>query len=584
VDLADYIGKDVKLRRTGSTYKGLCPFHNEKTPSFMLYPEQNRFHCYGCGKSGDIFTYMQDKDGINFFDAVQMQASRLGIEIPDDNQKNDVVRQQNQRILSVNQQALEFFRHNLKVDPAGRETLAYLTNRGVLPETIDRFKLGYALPSWDSLNKKLLSEKFEQQNIVTAGLARFSSDKKRVYDYFRERVMFPIFNEKNDCVAFGGRVMKKSEPKYLNSPENPVFQKRSILYGIHLAKYVISKNNVAYLVEGYLDVIGLHQKGFASAVAPLGTSLTEAHLRYLKRLTDRLVFLFDGDAAGKKAVLKSARMVLDLGFSCKVVVLPGNRDAFDLSVASPREEIIRIIKDGVPLIDFVINEYSAQFDLSDADGKIRFLHQVYDFLEGYKEIVFCEIAVKKAALISGVDPNTALTDFTNYRKNDNKKNFTKTNSINTFKSPEEKKDVQDSFDYYLLRLVGARWEAWAPLLACMKEGLFLEDVRALYLFNIVKVLADKREKWNAEDFLELVDNSAIAETVRSDISFGRFDHDWERQMTDTVKKIRIRIIRKQRKMLSGEMKKLEIAGEMEQVNQMQKDILFLRRKEEALSK
>lgn len=577
--LVDYISRDIVLKKSGNTFKGLCPFHGEKTPSFTVYPEQNRFHCFGCGKSGDIFTYIKEKEGLGFLEAAESLAARLGIELPRGGGKE--ISERNRILLEANQRALQLFHHNLRVLPAGRTAMDYLTQRGLSVSTLDHFRLGYALPAWDSLYVRLSKEHYSQQTLRDCGLCLLSKDGSRLYDRFRNRVMFPIFNDKNDPVAFGGRILDDSGPKYLNSPETPLFQKRQVLYGLNRARKVIAKNDVAYLVEGYMDVIGMHQAGFPAAVAPLGTSLTEAHLARLKRLCGRLVFLFDGDAAGKKAVLSAARTVLDLGFSAKVVVIAGGRDAFDVSQELPRQEIRTIIKRGVPLVDFVLAEFHRETAGQGMDSQIEFLHRVYRFLDNFAEHVQAGLIVKKAAVLCGVDPDDALTDYKNQQQPGPRKNSQKQPEMTKFGSSRQE-DQSGNVEFYLLRLIALHPEAWNLLQEQLEQGFAVEDARALFLLDLIRVLAAGRTEWEADELLERVEDDTIRAVVQEDISSGRLEQEWKKQYDDTILKLWLLKIKRERQYLSREIHRLTLSGNTDQALELQQDLLAMRRREEAL--
>ncbi len=581
VPLADYIGKDVKLTRSGSNFKGLCPFHNEKTPSFVIYTQDNRYHCFGCGEHGDIYRYMKEKEGISFIDAVEKLAKSLGIEIPRENNNNSAAAEYNKKILNLNNHSLEIFRYNLKVFPPGKKAMKYLTGRGLTLETIDYFKLGYALSGWDNLVKRLVQEKFQEKTIIASGLARNKEKTSRIYDYFRDRVIFPIYNERNDVVAFGGRVMDDGGPKYLNSPETPVFQKRFNLYGLNFSKTSISKNNVAWIVEGYLDVIGLAQAGYPVAVAPLGTSLTENHLKSLKKYAKRLVFLFDGDTAGRKAVFKSARTALDIGFESKVVLLPDNTDAFDLSISSSKKEINSMIKKGIPLIDFVLNHIYKDTDTSSIEGKLLFLQKVYDFLMDYDNHSSASLIIKKAAILCGVDPEEALADYKNFRDQTIKNKFQKVPIITKFETKDQN-NRKDSFDFYLMRLLCFNSELWGKLNSELNTGLMIEDSRAVYLMSVLKSFYKQKGNWTVDDVLKQINQPLISDILIKEKSTGNYNKEFEKQFEDAVQRLRINSCRRKRIFMFQELQKLKITGDTEEIKKMQKSILSLRREEEAL--
>jgi DNA primase len=329
--LADIVGRRVRLTKRGREFVGLCPFHNEKTPSFNVVEDKGFFHCFGCGAHGDVIGFLMQNGGLGFREAVEQLAGEAGLEVP---QSTPQERERAQRQIDL-QDAMEaacaFFQAQLEV-PAGRAGLAYLQQRGLDPATIRRFRLGFAPESRDSL-KRALAGKIPEALLVEGGLLRRPEDGGSTYDYFRNRVIFPIGDRGGRVIAFGGRVVgpgnNGGQPKYLNSPETPLFQKGRVLYGWAAARASAAKEPSAIVTEGYMDVIALHRAGFATAVAPLGTALTEQQLEELWKLAPEPILCFDGDSAGERAALRAADRALPLlrpGLSLRFAALPAGED------------------------------------------------------------------------------------------------------------------------------------------------------------------------------------------------------------------------------------------------------------------
>ena len=581
VSLADYLARSVSLNRSGTHLKGLCPFHNERTPSFYVYPVQNRFHCYGCGKHGDIFTYMQEIEGHSFVEAAELLASRAGITLLKKGGDNSFFEQRCRPLLQTNEEALNFFVHNLTVNPAGRRAYRYLIDRGVHADSISNFRLGYALPQWEGLVRKMASRSFRIQTLLEAGLIREGKQRGKVYDYFRDRVIFPILNEKGDCAAFGGRILESGEPKYLNTPENPVFQKRDLLYGLYQARQEIRKRDCVYLVEGYLDVIGMHQTGFFNAVAPLGTSLTEEHLKRLHRYSGHLILLFDGDAAGRKAVFRSSLMIMDRGLKARVVLLPEGGDAFDLCRTSSRENVATKLKSGVALSDFVLNSLYRDNRPDSIEGKLDFLNAVFDFLQGFKERTVVDLMIRKASSLSGTDPEAALRDFYNRKER----------PVQRRRAPRPLQPAgqpvtvnsDSSFEFYLLRLTFLYDEFWEPLADIVGRGeLVLEDSRAIYLYQLIVRLMGEGERQPVAGLIASIEIPWVRSCLEEDLRSGHFEMDRQVQFDDTLRTIRLKKLKERRKILSQEVNKLVLAGEQAKAMELEEQIVAIRKEEEAV--
>ncbi len=327
VTLSDVIGRTVKLVRKGREYSGLCPFHAEKTPSFTVNNEKNFYHCFGCGAHGDVFGYLIQKDGVPFLEAVERLAAEAGLEVPTATFEDRRKAERRAGLLGATEAACAFYERTLH-GPNGRRALEYLKGRGLTNETIRRFRLGFA-PVGNSLKTAILSDEMPEALLLEAGLIRRPDDGRSNYDFFRDRVIFPILDVRSRVIAFGGRTMGDGEPKYLNSPDTPLFDKRATLYGLSAARRAALDKERVVVVEGYMDVIALSQAGLREAVAPLGTALTESHLRTLWKLAPEPVLCFDGDAPGLRAAGRAAERALPLlkpSKSLRFVTLPPGED------------------------------------------------------------------------------------------------------------------------------------------------------------------------------------------------------------------------------------------------------------------
>ncbi len=328
----DVVGEFVTLKKRGANLLGLCPFHNEKTPSFNVNPARNIYKCFGCGKAGGPIQFLIDYQQMSYVDALRYLAKKYNIEIEETAQTEDAKRQEQEKqnlaesIHIVNTFAQKFFTEHMLHSDTGNIGLAYFKERGFLTHTIEKFQLGYAPDAPDALTKAALKAGYQLEVMKKAGLT--SPKENSTYDFFRNRVMFPIHNMTGKVVGFGGRIMVKDEkaPKYVNTPESEVYQKSKILYGAYFAKNAIRKKDECLMVEGYTDVISLHQAGIENAVASSGTALTPDQIRLIKRITPNITMLYDGDAAGIKAALRGTDLILEEGMNVRVVILPNPED------------------------------------------------------------------------------------------------------------------------------------------------------------------------------------------------------------------------------------------------------------------
>jgi len=372
-DIVRYVSDHVQLRKVGGSWKGLCPFHNEKTPSFNVSADRGRFHCFGCGEGGDVFKFAMLHEKANFPEAIEIVARRFGMQVPERTNEQTPDRKEREQLLGVLEAATEHFVANLWAPP-GTKARDYLLGRGFRKETLEKIRAGAAADSWRDL-LEALGRRFPTPLLMTAGLVVESQDGgKRPYDRFRARAVFPILNDGGRVVAFGARSLDGSEPKYLNSPENPAYHKSKVLYGLNWAKDAIRREGRAVLMEGYLDVARAIEAGIGEAVATCGTALTGAHARLLRRFTDCAVVNFDQDDAGQKAARKSLDVLLEEGFKVQVVELPDGHDPDTYLKAEGADAYRRRIDEAPGYMDWLIRRAQSENDLATPAGKSAYLN------------------------------------------------------------------------------------------------------------------------------------------------------------------------------------------------------------------
>lgn len=395
-DIVDVIGRYMTLKRAGSIYKGLCPFHNEKTPSFAVYETKQFFNCYGCGAAGDVITFVMRAENIDFKTAVSKLAEQYGIDMDKFGFRNESKKNE---IYELNRATAKFFFKNMteKANPA----LEYMRRRGLDPKTITKFGIGYADESWDSLVKYLESAGFSQKLMVEAGVASFNREKTRCFDKFRNRVIFPILNTRGKVIGFGGRDLGDQGPKYLNSPESDVFSKKNNLYGLNLTRQDINKNNCAIMVEGYMDLVSLYKNGVTNVAASLGTALTENQCRLLKRYTENVVLSYDADSAGQKAALRGIELLHREGIKAKVLHISDGKDPDEFIKKHGKNAFLKLVDEALPYAEYRISVIKQKHDISSAEGVIDFVREVQPVLASLTPVE-ADVYIKKLASETGI--------------------------------------------------------------------------------------------------------------------------------------------------------------------------------------
>lgn len=379
VSIADVVGARVKLVRKGREYTGLCPFHNEKTPSFTVNEAKGFYHCFGCGAHGDIIKFEMDAGGLPFMDAVTKLANRAGLKVPQFNHANEEEAKHRSSWYEIMDLAAGYFEKNLRL-PAGSEAFGYLSRRGFDDAIIKKFRLGYA-PDNNGLHAYLSSKNVSESDMIELGLAVLSEKNAKVYDFFRNRVIIPIIDKRDRVIGFGGRVMGNEQPKYLNSPETPIFNKRKVLYNLNYARDKAYENKRIVVCEGYMDVIAQSKYGFDYAVAPLGTALTEDQIQEAWKICPEPTLCFDGDSAGIRAAVRSVDRVLPIlkpGYSLKYVFLPDKMDPDEFLKAKGAEEYEKALAATMPLADLLWRKNMQAQPTGTPEQKAMFEKNIYD--------------------------------------------------------------------------------------------------------------------------------------------------------------------------------------------------------------
>lgn len=418
IDIVDLVSETVKLKKSGRSYTGFCPFHaNTRTPSFVVWPETGTWKCFGaCNTGGDIFTYVMKRDGLEFRDALELLARKAGVALEPRTPQVEAEEKEHERLRQALEAATLYFYSLLRSAPQGQIARDHLTQRGITDETITKFQLGYSLDEWHALESHLHNRGYSREELVSAGLL-VQRDDGTVFDRFRGRLMIPIRDVKGRTIGFGARTLTGEEPKYMNSPQSPLFDKGRVLFGIDLARHAIRSTGYAVVVEGYMDVLGAHQAGYANVVASMGTALTEAQFRQLSKLCKKFILALDPDTAGVQAMLRGldvARETLDrdtspvfdarglihfeghLQVDIRVLVMPGGRDP---------DEVIRddpagwpgLVENALPVVEYVLQTLAANYDLHDPKGKAAFSRQVVPIIRDVADPVEREHYIQRLA-------------------------------------------------------------------------------------------------------------------------------------------------------------------------------------------
>lgn len=428
LDITEVVGRHVQLQRSGRYQKGLCPFHTEKTPSFYVFPDSQRWHCFGCNRGGDIFTFVMELEGHDFRTALEELARQAGVQLQERTPQQIQAETEAERLRGVISAAIEYYHTLLMTAPQAGPARAYLRSRGFTRETVETFQLGYSLESWDALRTHLLGQGFSVEEQTKAGML-VERDEGGTFDRFRNRLMIPIHDRRGRPIGFGGRVLDPDQqPKYMNSPQTPLFDKGTVLFGYHLATRAIREADAAVVVEGYMDVMIPHQAGFRNIVAPMGTALSEAHLKQLQRLTHRFILALDPDSAGIHGTLQgleTARKTLDrdvdvvfdprgivgiegrLKADIRVLSLPGGLDPDELVLQDPRRWET-LVAQAQPVVRFFFQQMLSQADANEPKAKSRIVDAMLPLLRDIPDSIEREAYVQEVAQRLTLDPRMLL--------------------------------------------------------------------------------------------------------------------------------------------------------------------------------
>ena len=414
IDIIDVVDSRVKLKKTGRNYSACCPFHKEKSPSFTVSPDKQFYYCFGCGASGNAVGFVMDHDHLDFPTAVDSLAGQMGLEVP--HEQTHIRRgPDNSELYELMDKAVKLYTQQLRQHNQSPRAIKYLKQRGLDGETCESFGIGFAPPGWDNLQKELAISPEKEKKLITAGMLVHNEDADRIYDRFRDRIMFPIRDSRGRYIAFGGRVLGDEKPKYLNSPESPIFHKGKELYGLYEARQANRNLTRIIVVEGYMDVVALTQQGISNSVATLGTATTADHMQRLFKVVPEVVFCFDGDDAGRRAAwraLESTLSNMEDGRQARFMFLPQGEDPDSVVRQAGSEQFLKLIKDqALSLDNFLFKQLEDGLDLNTMDGRARLAKLAGPYLQKIPEGLFHQLLIKKLSDITGLDSQYLSTHF-----------------------------------------------------------------------------------------------------------------------------------------------------------------------------
>jgi DNA primase len=569
-DIVELISQYVQLKKTGRNYFGLCPFHAEKTPSFSVSQDKQIFHCFGCGEGGNVYSFLMKIEGLTFPEAVRQLAERAGIPLPQTT-GSPAVRQAEltkNRLRQLMQLANRYFQYQLQ-QPGGRAAKQYLQQRGVAEAAIDSFNLGWAPAAWRELKNFLLRRGYQEKELLTSGLLSVSNSTS--YDRFRGRIIYPIWNPQGEVIAFGGRALGDEQPKYLNSPETPIFDKSKTLYAFHLAREAIRRHEQAVIFEGYMDVIAAHQAGIKQAVATLGTSLTEAQARLLRSQAKEVVIVYDADAAGQAAAWRGLQILRQAGCLVKVGRLPPGLDPDDYLRRFGGEVFRReVIEKALLLVDYQLHSLVEQYNVEKDDERIHLFSRIIDVLAAVDNAMEREDYVQKAAKLHQL-PAQAI------REQTPKKTRPAASRQPTLKVLP-KQDAAEKAPLQILALWARFPELIAETAAVLERDSIPEELRDVF------AAAQTATAFSPAHLLDLLPSQKHRQIISRLLIEDNYDEKTAgKALADCVKYLKCVHIAQQRKEIEAQMAKLDTVAAKGEIAELSKKWLELRKMEESIN-
>ena len=558
--LVDVISASVRLKRSGRNYMGLCPFHNEKSPSFSVSQDKQIYKCFSCNEAGNVITFVMKQKNKNFIEAIKYLAERARIPLEIGKGESSQITKKRELLYKINKEAGRFFFSNLTKVKKAKE---YFLNRGIDENTIKKFGLGYSLDMWQGLIDHLLSKGYKYSDLLDDGLILKGKNANNYYDRFRNRVMFPVFDKEGRVIGFGGRVLDNSKPKYLNSPETLIFHKGTNLYGLNFALKNKIEDRTIIVVEGYMDCVSLHQYGITNSVASLGTALTEQQARLLKRYADTIIISYDADVAGQNATQRGIDILTEAGFQVKVLSIPEAKDPDEFLRANGREAFLSLVKSAIPIIEYRLNRAADGLDLKNNNQLIEYGRRA--------SIILSQVdAIEKDIYIKKISENTGIREQSLYDMLSKEKNKKDEKYVNNMEETSTKLYVEPAYikaEKLLLKLMLNDEYYENVIKQASEEDFTLKEHRKI--FNLIINARDEKVSdfiTHIESRCDDVDSSSALVEI-NELNIVEADNI-NILIFDCIKKIRMSKLELSIEELKKEQKELERKGMVEESIQL----------------
>lgn len=550
-DIVDVISEYIVLTKKGNSHFGLCPFHNEKTPSFSVSSEKQMYYCFGCGVGGNVITFIMEKENYSFVETIQLLAQKRNILLPKAQYSETVKKeiQKKQILLDMHRDAARYFYFTLQEEGNGN-VKEYLNKRNINPDVQKKFGLGYANINYNSLYKYLKSKNYDEELMIQSGLINKGKRGKNAYDRFNDRLMFPIFDVHGKIIAFGGRVLDQSQPRYLNSPDTTLFDKSTNLYGLNYAR--VARKKELFIVEGYMDVIAMHQAGFNNSVASLGTAFTSGHAKLLKRYVNDVILLYDSDEAGVRAALRAIPILQAENIKVRVLQLPDKKDPDDYIQENGAEAMAEKAHNAVGAVTFQIRIIKEKYNVENIEQRIRFIDEVAMLIAGLESAVEQEIYIQQISMEYSIDSDALKTEIRKKMsyKAQNKKPITiSRKDSSTLSTANHKKDEYFKIQAELFQLMCL----YPKVLNKVKNHLSPEELMDPFFKKLLDLMYKKQVNGYIENssqfsnyFDSIQDQNKIANIF---LAHKKYENDEmiNKAVNDTLKKIKLRAIEEQLK-------------------------------------
>ncbi len=532
-DIVDIISQYVHLKRSGRNFFGLCPFHNEKSPSFSVSPDKQIFHCFGCGVGGNVFTFVTKMEGINFIEAVQMLAERSNIQLPTLEGKGDSAKELlKSKVYKVNEFAANYYHQNL-YKPESKIAQEYIKKRKLTNETLKSFQIGFS-GKFDELYQELKKQGFEEPEMIESGLVN-RSDKGQYIDRYRNRLMFPICDIRGRVIAFGGRVLDNTKPKYINSPENIVYSKGRNLFGLNVAKKGDMKQIL--IVEGYMDVISLHQRGITNVVAPLGTALTQQQGWLLRRSAEKIILSFDSDEAGLTAKIRALDILQDMGCDIRILQMEGAKDPDEYIIQYGNARFKNLVEKALSVIEFKVKVLKKNLNLDNINDKIKFLNEIAKLIAKVENTIEREVYIEKIAKEYDISKEAIYAEVNKltYASAKGEKTLEKIRLVSSHKKTEEQEEISQSIKKRENTVISILLGGDINIFQVIKQNIKVEDFKDRINQEIAQKLYEEFEKGNSNinsiiDILKDEEQNHITEIMADDYEI----EDVEKAIDDII--------------------------------------------------